>query len=248
MMGISQKEGWKNVQLSNQHCPWFSTKPSDLMQWSMEDLRLDLTWGGELSFLSMVQDLFVSNFRPKLLRFRSTSSYGFSFSVEKTYSCLTKMTLKPQANVWREGLTLTKGMNKGQQRVPGAQLVLDIAAQERSESKRWVRGHAQMAGVIFFFLSPVTVSTEPTAHLKLLDTTRLVSHRPGMLNSLLWKTRRRFTFSGRDCVDRDLFFYLAIVVTFFTNWNVKTCLMRLIKYNDNATVAFFTAVCIWWSQ
>lgn len=150
MMGISQKEGWKNVQLSNQHCPWFSTKPSDLMQWSMEDLRLDLTWGGELSFLSMVQDLFVSNFRPILLRFRSTSSYGFSFSVEKTYWCLTKMTLKPQANVWWEGLTLTKGMNKGQQRVPGAQLVLDIAAQERSESKRWVRGHAQMAGVIFF--------------------------------------------------------------------------------------------------
>lgn len=46
------------------------------------------------------------------------------------------MTLKPQANVWWEGLTLTKGMNEGHERVPGAQLGLDIAAQERSESKR----------------------------------------------------------------------------------------------------------------
>lgn len=183
----------------------------------------------------MVQDLFVSNFRPKLLRFRSTSSYGFSFSVEKTCSCLNKMTLKPQANVWRESLTLTKGMNRGQQRVPGAQLGLDIAAQERSESKR---SRSDGWSDFFFFFSPVTVSTEPTAHLKLLDTTRLVSHSPGMLNSLLWKTRRRFTFSGQDSGERNPFFYLTIVVTFFTNWNVKTCLMRLIKY-DNATVAFF---------
>lgn len=102
----------------------------------MEELRLDLTWGGELSFLSIVQDLFDSNFRPKLLRFRSTSSYGFSFSVEKMYLRLTKITPKPQANVWRGDLTLTKGLNREQQRVPGAQLGLDIAAQERSESKR----------------------------------------------------------------------------------------------------------------
>lgn len=138
------------VQLLNQHCPWFNTKPSDLMQWSMEDLRLDLTWGGELSFLSMVQDLPVSNFRPKLLRFRSTSSYGFSFSVQKTCLCWNKMIFKPQAHVRQEGLTLTKAMNRGQQRVPGAQLGLDIAAQERSESKRWVKGHAQMAGMTFF--------------------------------------------------------------------------------------------------
>lgn len=184
------------VQWSNQNCPWFRTKPSDSIQWSMVDLRLDLTWGGELSFLSKVQDLLVSNFRPELLRLRSTSSYGFSFSVEKTDSCLNKMTLMPQANVWREGLTLTKGMNRGQQRVPGAQLGLDIAAQERSESKKsrsdgWSK-------FFFFFFSPVTVSNEPTAHLKLLDTTWLVSQSPGMLNSLLWKTRRRFTFSGRD--------------------------------------------------
>lgn len=157
------------VQLLNQHCPWFNTKPSDLMQWSMEDLRLDLTWGGELSFLSMVQDLPVSNFRPKLLRFRSTSSYGFSFSVQKTCLCWNKMIFKPQAHVRQEGLTLTKAMNRGQQRVPGAQLGLDIAAQERSESKRWVKGHAQMAGMIFF-PPQVTVSTEPTAHLKVLDT------------------------------------------------------------------------------
>lgn len=150
------------VQLLNQHCPWFSTKPSDLMQWSMEDLRLDLTWGGELSFLSMVQDLLVSNFRPKLLRFRSTSSYGFSFSVEKTCSCWNKMIFKPQANVRQEGLTLTKAMNRGQQRVPGAQLGLDIAAQE-GESKvthRWLE----------WFPPQVTVSTEATAHLKVLDT------------------------------------------------------------------------------
>lgn len=96
----------------------------------------------------MVQDLFVSNFLPKLLRFRSTSSYGFSFSVEKTCSCLNKMTVKPQANVWRESLTLTKGMNRGQQRVPGAQLGLDIAAQERSESKR-----SRSAGWSDFFFS-----------------------------------------------------------------------------------------------
>lgn len=179
------------VQLLNQHCPWFSTKPSDLMQWSMEDLRLDLTWGGELSFLSMVQDLLVSNFRPKILRFRSTSSYGFSFSVEKTRSCWNKMIFKPQANVRQEGLTLTKAMNRGQQRVPGAQLGLDIAAQERSESKRWVKGHAQMAGMIpppqklLSVLSPQPIWKSWTQW--------MVSHSPGMLNSLLWKTRR-FTF------------------------------------------------------
>lgn len=78
------------------------------------------------------------------------------------------MIFKPQANVRQEGLTLTKAMNRGQQRVPGAQLRLDRAAQERSESKRWVKGHVQMAGMIFF--PQVTVSTEPTAHLKVLDT------------------------------------------------------------------------------
>lgn len=44
-----------------------------------------LTWGGQFSFLSIVFQILLSSerqaFRAKALRFRSTSSYGFSFSV-----------------------------------------------------------------------------------------------------------------------------------------------------------------------
>lgn len=143
--------------------------------------------------------------------------------------------------------SLTNGATTGQQRVPGAQLGLDIAARERSQSRRWVKGHAQLAGVnssFFFFLLPSYcrhwAHSPQWAHLKLLDTTVLVSQSPGMLNSLLWKTRRRFTFSGSDSVDNIIVFYLTTLVTLFTDWTVQTCLVRFtIQYNDNATVALF---------
>lgn len=90
------------------------------------------TCGGEFAFLSMVlQDLLLSSrpgFRPKLFRFRSTSSYGFSFSAGMKHLAEQKQNVSDAGTVsWTENVFNTrqtksrgqKGVNRGQERFKG---------------------------------------------------------------------------------------------------------------------------------
>lgn len=90
------------------------------------------TWGGEFAFLSMVlQDLLLCSrpgFRPKLFRFRSTSSYGFSFSAgmkhlaEQKQNVSGPVTVSWTENVFNRRQTRSrgqKGVNRGQKGFKG---------------------------------------------------------------------------------------------------------------------------------
>lgn len=211
------------------------------MQRNKEDLRvrLYLTCGGELSFLSMVgQDLLLSNFRPKLLRFRSTSSYGFSFSVEMKYLWLSSYKLMCGERASHKS---NKGMNRGQQRVLGAQLGLDIAAKERSESKRWVKGHAQLARVnSFSFSPPVTVSTEPSGPSGPIWNSWTQHYwwvTVQACSTACCEKHEGDSPSQEDTLSTTILSFTCRWLWPFHRPNVQTCLMRLPWYNDNATVA-----------